>query len=323
MIRGCLTNWEFRSVKSSLNYRDMNTKVWHAVEVEIARVAETAATTQLWTFNTTGLEVSEDSSDFVTLRAYFDVAPDVEKLRQQILHHLKLIDLPEFALRRVESQIIADQDWMAEWKKGWEPLFIGERLLISPSWKLDEIKATDRVIIQIDPGMAFGTGTHETTRGCLELLERYWPPESENAALLDVGTGTGILAIAAHKLASARACQHFKIAAFDLDPEAIEVACENALINGVSDAIEIEVNELSSYPGQEFDVVLANLTADVILLLASKLATVMKPQGILILSGVLREQGNDVIAALTADGLDVIETKPDGEWITIALRLIS
>jgi ribosomal protein L11 methyltransferase len=145
----------------------MSTKVWHAVEVEIARVAETAATTQLWTLNTTGVEVSEDASDFVTLRAYFETAPDIEKLRQQIVHHLELIDLPEFALRRVEAMTIADQDWLSEWKKGWEPLPVGQRLLIAPSWKLDQVKEDNRVIIQIDPGMAFGTGTHETTRGCL------------------------------------------------------------------------------------------------------------------------------------------------------------
>jgi ribosomal protein L11 methyltransferase len=179
-------------------------KIWYAVEVELARVAETAATTQLWAMNTTGLEVSEDAADFVTLRAYFDAAPDVEQLRQNILNNLKLIDLPEFALRRVEASTIADQDWMSEWKKGWEPLPIGQRLVIAPSWKLDQVSqltdAAHRVIIQIDPGMAFGTGTHETTRGCLELLEHYWPPKSDSASLLDVGTGTGILAIAAFKL---------------------------------------------------------------------------------------------------------------------------
>src|SRR5207244_4247932 len=143
----------------------MNTKVWHAIEVEIARVAETAATAQLWALNTTGIEVSEDASDFVTLRAYFDAAPDTAELREQILQNLKTINLPDFALRRVEAMTVADQDWLTEWKKGWEPLVIGQRLLIAPSWKLDKVQGTDRVVIQIDPGMAFGTGTHETTRG--------------------------------------------------------------------------------------------------------------------------------------------------------------
>ncbi len=295
----------------------MNTKVWHAVEVEIARVGETAATTQLWAMNTTGVEVSEDASDFVTLRAYFDTEPDVEKLRQNILNNLRLIDLPDFALRKVEASTIADQDWMSEWKKGWEPLLIGQRLVIAPSWKLDQVGDTDRVIIQIDPGMAFGTGTHETTRGCLEMLEKFWPP-SPLASLLDVGTGTGILAIAATKLQPGS-----RITAFDVDPEAVEVARENAEINHVADDIEIEVNKLSSYAGQEFDVVLANLTADVIIPLAADFPAAMKPAGTLIVSGILREQGEDVITALTTQHFELIESKPDGEWVTIAFRLAS
>ncbi|MEK7832623.1 MAG: 50S ribosomal protein L11 methyltransferase [Acidobacteriota bacterium] len=328
----------------------MNTKIWYAVEVEIAKVAEAAATAQLWALNTTGFEVSEDASDFVTLRAYFDSAPDVEKLRQNILNNLKLIDLPDFALRRVEASTIADQDWMSEWKKGWEPLVIGQKLVIAPSWKLDQVTVTDRVIIQIDPGMAFGTGTHETTRGCLELLEKHWPPASGTGSLLDVGTGTGILAIAATKLffsstktheentkekvnelpllraascgfVDKTALQNFRITAFDVDPEAIEVARENAEINHVADDIEIEVNKLSSYAGQDFDVVLANLTADVIIPLAADFPAAMKPQGALIVSGILREQGDDVIAELKAQRFELTEAKPDGEWVTMAFKL--
>lgn len=296
----------------------MTTKVWHAVEVEIARVAETAATAQLWALNTTGIEVSEDASDFITLRAYFDAAPDTAKLREQILQNLKTINLPDFALRRVEAMTVADQDWLTEWKKGWEPLVVGERLLIAPSWKLDKVQGTDRVVIQIDPGMAFGTGTHETTRGCLEMLEKYWPPtpHANNPSLLDVGTGTGILAMAAFKLSPGS-----RVVGFDVDPEAIEVARENAEINQVADDIEIEVNKLISYQGQEFDVVLANLTADVIIPLAPEFPAVMKPQATLIVSGILREQGDDVIAALNAQRFELIESKPDGEWVTIALRL--
>jgi len=319
----------------------MTTKIWHAVEVEIARVAETAATTQLWAMNTTGVEVSEDASDFVTLRAYFDAAPDIEKLGQQIRAHLKLIELPEFALRRVEAMTVADQDWLSEWKKGWEPMPIGQRLLICPSWKLDQVAETDRIIIQIDPGMAFGTGTHETTRGCLEMLEKHW----QGGALLDVGTGTGILAIAAAKLILSSTKPHeehtkmagkpdslretscdfvgenLRITAFDVDPEAIEVARENAEINQVKDDIEIEVNKLSSYAGQQFDVVLANLTADVIIPLAADFPAAMKPQGTLIVSGILREQGEDVKSALSAQSFKLIEEKPDGEWVTMAFHL--
>jgi ribosomal protein L11 methyltransferase len=159
--------------------------------------------------------------------------------------------------------------------------------------------------------MAFGTGTHETTRGCLEMLEKYW----RGGSLLDVGTGTGILAIAAVKLRPGS-----RVVGFDLDPEAIEVALENAAINGVADEIEIEVNKLGSYHGQEFDLVLANLTADALITLSPEFPHVLKPQGALIISGVLLEQTDDVRAALESHNLSVIEMKPDGEWITMALR---
>ncbi len=289
----------------------MNTKAWQAVEVEIARVAETAATTQLWSFGTTGIEVSEDTPDFVTLRAYFDLAPDIERMRRQIVHGLKLMDLPEAALRGLKSLVVADQDWLAEWKRGYDPIEIGERLLIAPSWKLDEVKDSSRIVIQIDPGMAFGTGTHETTRGCLEMLEKFW----RGGALLDAGTGTGILAIAAAKLAPGS-----RVVGFDVDPEAIAVAQENASLNGVVDEIELEVNELSSYLSRNFDLVLANLTAEVILPLAEDLARVVKQNGVLVVSGILREQGDEITSALGTQKLKLIETKPDGEWLTFALK---
>jgi ribosomal protein L11 methyltransferase len=291
----------------------MSDKIWYAVEVEIARVGETAASAQLWAFNTTGVEISEDANnpDFITLRAYFSSAPDTKKLRVRILRNLKLIGLPEFALRGIRSLTIADQDWLAEWKKGYEPIAIGQSLLVCPSWRREQAQNTDRVVIEIDPGMAFGTGTHETTRGCLEMLEKYW----RGGSLLDVGTGTGILAIAAIKLQP-----ESRVVGFDVDPEAIEVALENAAINGVADEIEIEVNKLGSYHGQEFDLVLANLTADAIIPLSPEFPHVLNPQGALIISGVLLEQADDVRASLQSHNLSVIEMKPDGEWMTMALR---
>ncbi|MBK9314258.1 MAG: 50S ribosomal protein L11 methyltransferase [Acidobacteria bacterium] len=286
-------------------------KVWHAVEIEIARVGESAATAQLWTFGTTGLEVSEDSSDFVTLRAYFDLPPDIAKMRQEIIASLRQLNLPDSGLRRVDSLTIADQDWLAEWKKGYEPVEIGNRMIVSPSWKRDQVAGTDRIIIQIDPGMAFGTGTHETTRGCLEMLEKHW----RGGSLLDAGTGTGILAIAAIKLHPGSI-----VTGFDVDPEAITVAEENAAINGVGDEIELEVNRLSSYAGRLFDVVVANLTADVIIPLSGEFPEVIKPGGMLIVSGILTEQGDDVIEALRSKGFEMIEAKPDGEWVTFRGR---
>ena len=289
-------------------------KVWHAVEINVSRVAESAVTAQLWNANTTGLEISEDTPEAISLRAYFDAPPDVEKLQANIHRALRLSDLPESAVRSLQSLTIADQDWLAEWKKGYEPVLIGEKLLIAPSWKREQVATSDRVIVQIDPGMAFGTGTHETTRGCLELLEKYW----QGGSLLDVGTGTGILAIAAIKLFPAA-----NVIGFDIDPEAVEVALENAEINGVAEQITFEVNKLSSFHGQQFDLVLANLTADVIIPLAADFPQVLQANGTLIVSGILREQGDEVLTMLGAQGFQSLGAKPDGEWVSFALTFQS
>ena len=289
-------------------------KVWHALEITISRVAESSVTAQLWSANTTGLEISEDSPERITLRAYFEALPDSEKLKANILRALRLADLPDTSLQSLQSLTIADQDWLAEWKKGYEPVLIGEKLLITPSWKREQLAASERVIVQIDPGMAFGTGTHETTRGCLELLEKHW----HGGTLLDVGTGTGILAIAAIKLFPGS-----QVIGFDIDPEAVDVALENAEINSVADELNFEVNKLASFHGQAFDLVLANLTADVIEPFAPEFPLIMSLPGTLIVSGILCEQGDDVCAALGAQGLQVIESKPDGEWVSFALKLLS
>src|SRR5262249_42450397 len=155
-------------------------------------------------------------------------APDIEKLRGRILRDLKLIDPPEFALRGITTLTIADQDWLAEWKKGYEPIAIGRPILICPSWERDQARTTDRVVIEIEHGMAFGTGQHETTRGCLEMLEKYW----QGGSLLYVSAGTGILAIAEIKLRLGS-----RVVGFDVDPEAFAVALDNAEINGVADEI--------------------------------------------------------------------------------------
>jgi ribosomal protein L11 methyltransferase len=159
--------------------------------------------------------------------------------------------------------------------------------------------------------MAFGTGTHETTRACLEMLEKFW----QGGKLLDAGTGTGILAIAGVKLAPGSF-----VVGFDIDPQAVTVAEENAEINGVADDIVIEVNKLSFYHGGEFDLVVANLTADAIAELTTDFALVTKPQGLLVISGILREQAESVLPALSRAKFEPVESRIDGEWLTAALR---
>jgi ribosomal protein L11 methyltransferase len=286
-------------------------KIWYAIEAEIIREAESVVAAQLWAAGTTGIEVSDERPEVITLRAYFGNAPDESHTRAEISRALRLASLPETAVFRLENLTIPEQDWLSEWKKGYQPVAIGRRLLITPSWKRDHDSEIDRVVIQIDPGMAFGTGTHETTRGCLEMLEKYWT----GGTLLDVGTGTGILAIAA-----ARLHPQSRIVAFDVDPEAVEVALENAQINGVADQIDITVDRISCYAGLDFDLTVANLTADVIIPIAADLKKTLKPGGVLIVSGILGEQAADVIQAFESHNLHRTDTLRDGEWITQVLR---
>lgn len=286
-------------------------KVWHALELEINRHAEAAIAAQLWASGTTGIEISEDSPEIITLRAWFDAKQDESEMREQIERALSSSRIALTSLRSVKALEVADQDWLAEWKKGYEPVEIGTRLLIAPSWKRSDVAGTDRIVIEIDPGMAFGTGTHETTRGCLEMLEKHW----QGGSLLDVGTGTGILAIAAVKLRPGS-----RVIGFDVDPEAITVAEENATINGVESKLTFEVDRISSFHGQDFDVVVANLTADVLIPLAHELAEVARDGGVLIASGILIEQKDDVISAFADAGFVPVEEKPDGEWVTLTLK---
>lgn len=296
-------------------------KLWHTIDVEVDREAEELASDQLWALEPTGLQIVQEGADSMTLRAFYAQPVDATEVISRIEDVLAAAGLPTSLLRRVTWSTVPDEDWLAEWKKTWTPVPVGESFLIVPSWKLDTANPDGRLVIQIDPGMAFGTGTHETTRGVLRLLERYWLNPELAATLLDVGTGTGILSMAAVALAWANglAPTAVQVAACDTDPEAITVAQENVATNDMVDAIELVVGSAGYFAGQQFSMVLANLTADVIEAIAADLAAVIAPGGMLIVSGILLDQLDGVLAALTPLGLTEVERLPDGEWVSVAL----
>jgi ribosomal protein L11 methyltransferase len=285
-------------------------KTWHLVAVELARDAEEFAGALLFELGSGGLITLEERDDTVKLGAYFDGRTDAEHLSGEIQEEFTRTGRRS-ELYGVSVSLIQDQDWMQKWKEGFEPIKIGSRVIVAPSWKLPGA-GDGRVIVQIDPGMAFGTGTHETTRMCLEAIEAHW----SGGGLLDVGTGTGILAITAALLAPGS-----RIIAIDVDPKAIDVARENAEINGVSSSIEIVEGQPRDFAGSRFDVVVANLTAEVIISLVDDLAGCLAASGILILSGILSTLEADVENAAAAAGLTIIERSQLGEWsVLIALR---
>lgn len=236
----------------------------------------------------------------------FDEADMNERI--EALHEALLVyGFNASSVFRFHFKEIEERDWMAEWKKNWQPVAVGRRFLIAPSWsELNNVHDHDeRIVIRIDPGMAFGTGTHETTRLCLAAIEKHFDGES----FLDVGTGAGILAIAAAKL---RAGAH--IEACDTDAEAISIARENAELNNVAERISFRVGTVDETTASA-DFVCANLTADAILpLLPALLGATCRR---LVLSGILVAQLPAVRERLNALGAMIHDTTTEGEWAAI------
>lgn len=284
---------------------------WWLVTLCVSRDAEETANALLFDLGSTGIVTLDENADSVRLGAYFDEPTNADDIKQAVEAEFARAGRPD-ALSSVSISAVPEQDWMHKWKEGFEAVEIGERLVVAPSWKLPG-KSDGRVVIQIDPGMAFGTGTHETTRLCLEAIERHW----HGGSLLDVGTGTGILAIAAALLAPGS-----RVVAIDVDPQAVEVARENLAINDVSSSIELREGQPRNLAPQEFGVIVANLTAEVIVDLMADLADCLASEGWMILSGILTELAEDVERALVACGFTVTERREAGEWCAfVAMRV--
>ncbi len=237
---------------------------------------------------------------------YFNAIPNRELVRTELASALRLYELPSSSVRQMDLREVVDADWLGEWKKNWQPVTTG-RFVVAPPWS-EIAEAADQIVIRIEPGMAFGTGTHETTRLCLRAIEKLF----RGGSFLDVGTGTGLLAIAAAKLFAEATIQ-----ACDTDADAVAIARENARLNGVAGNITFRVGTVDETT-LSTDMVCANLTADVILPLLPSL--VSATCGRLILSGILDTQAVAVTARLRACGVAApIEIMSDGEWVAIVV----
>jgi ribosomal protein L11 methyltransferase len=252
----------------------------------------------------------------MTVRAYFAAGDDIDgRLADTVafLEELKArhpgVVLPQPSISKVKSE-----DWSTSWKAHFKPLRVGRRLLVVPTWE-EAHSRPDDIVLRLDPGMAFGTGGHETTRLCLELLERIMDemPVTLSPAVLDLGTGSGILAMAAVHLGAGRVC------AVDIDPLAIEVARENLAANGLAEAVECGTTPLESLAGA-FDVILANILAEELVRLAPHLAKRLTAGGLLVLSGILAEKEGLVRSGFASQPLEYCETLADGEWVALLYR---
>lgn len=282
-----------------------NSSNWYALDALIAGEAREAVEYALMEAGALGTETTDESDQFVRVTAYFEQTPEREKVRAELAAALRIYNLPSPSIREINVRSVKNEDWLGEWKKNWQPVEVG-RFIIAPPWSV--IDANERIIIRIEPGMAFGTGTHETTRLCLAAIEKYY----EGGSFLDVGTGTGILAIAAAKLHSAS-----RIEACDIDPQAVEIARENATLNDVGDRIQVHLGSVEDTTSSA-DFVSANLTADVIAgLLPSLLGATC---GRLLLSGILDTQVDQLVQQLHQHGVSQpMEILEDGEWRAVVV----
>lgn len=277
---------------------------WHALVLQVEPSAREAVEYALMEAGASGTETSDQSDKLLQITGYFSTVPERELVRFHLFEALRIYDLPSSSVRDMTVQEVVERDWLAEWKQSWKPVEVG-RFVITPPW-IQIPERDGRLVVTIEPGMAFGTGTHETTRLCLAAIEKYFVGSS----FLDVGTGTGVLAIAAAKLRPSA-----RVDACDIDSESISVARQNAVINKVEHRINFTAGTVDEVSASA-DLVCANLTADVIIQILPKLLSVTC--GRLVLSGVLSDQLESVRERLASCGVPgEIDELTEGDWVTL------
>lgn len=277
-------------------------EMWYALDVDVEAQAREAVEYALMQAGASGTQ-TENDADALRITGYFDGVPERERVRAELFEALRIYELPSSSVRDMNVREVEQRDWLEEWKKSWQPVEIG-RFIVAPPWsKIDD--ARDRCVIRIEPGMAFGTGTHETTRLCLAAVQKHF----EGGSFLDVGTGTGILAIAA-----AACAPGVHVEACDTDADAIEIARENAVANGVAERINFRVGSVDESTSSA-DFICANLTADVIAKLLPTLVALSC--GRLVLSGILETQVQDITDQLAQLAITDAEIAQEGEWVAI------
>lgn len=240
------------------------------------------------------------------MRAFFSSYISPETIKETILNEIfEEIDL-DISIIQIE-----DKDWSEEWKKGWMPTKISEKIVIRPTWR-EYIAKENEIIVDLDPGMAFGTGSHATTQLCVKAMEKYM---GTNSIIADVGCGSGILAICGIKLGATNAI------AVDNDETVIPVAIDNAKLNKVEANIKFSLGTSTDLLGQKFDFVCANILHNVLDVIMNELKQLLKPQAKMVLSGILDEKEHIVQAAIEREGLRLVERLVDGHWVGLVVSL--
>ncbi|MBZ4668949.1 MAG: ribosomal protein methyltransferase [Defluviitaleaceae bacterium] len=265
-----------------------------------------------WDYIDEELLKSKDMNE-VLIKVYLpEDAPYEEKIIQiqNSLNHIK--QFLDVGKGTVQTDVLHEEEWANSWKKYYKPIKIGKNIVIKPSW--EEYTSTDEreIIIEMDPGMAFGTGTHETTAMCLELLEKYI---TKGNIVFDIGCGSGILGIASAKLGAS------SVIGVDLDANAVKVAKNNVNSNHVEHIMKVYEGNLLDVVNEKADIVVANIIADVIIELSESVLDFLNPKGFFIASGIIKERLQDVQEAMTKNRLDIVEILEEGSWCALAAKM--
>lgn len=248
----------------------------------------------------------------VQVKCYFSFEEDMKVKMQEIEEGLKNLEsVIDIGAGTIETLVTKEEDWANNWKQYYKPFRIGKNILIKPTWEqVDDLSIHD-IVIEIDPGMAFGSGTHETTSMCALLLQKYL---KQGQDVMDVGCGSGILSIIAGKLGAKR------VEAIDLDPAAVKVAKENVELNELEDKISVHQGNLLEHAQDPVDLVVANIVADIVILLTDDITRVLKTGGLFIASGIIGSRQQEVRDKIEASGFEIIEVMEDKDWIAITSR---
>lgn len=250
--------------------------------------------------------------DGTTIKAYYK---EDKNFNEYIEYIKKSIDnLSEFGIDKgagiVSVSSVNETDWENNWKKYYKPTKVGARVVVKPIWEEYE-KEEHELIVELDPGMAFGTGTHETTRMCIQALERY---VKSDLTVFDIGTGSGILAITSAKLNAK------KVIGVDLDPVAVDSAKQNVKYNNLNN-IEILHGNLMEVVNGKANIVVANIIADIVMLLTPDVVKFLENGGYFISSGIIKDRAEEVINTLKKNKFDILEVNNQGEWICVVAQL--
>lgn len=264
------------------------------------------------TWDFADINVLEHKGKFAVVKGYFSEEDNIDEIIAYInekIEEIKALGI-DVGEGKVGFEKMYEEDWANNWKKYYKPSKVGEKIVVKPIWEEYEAK-DEELVVELDPGMAFGTGEHETTRMCIQALEKYVQKDS---TVFDVGCGSGILAIAAAKLGAKLA------AGVDLDPVAVESAKENVGFNNI-DNIEILHGNLIEVIDGKADIVVANIIAEIICILTEDVSRVIKPNGYFITSGIIHDRVEMVTNKLEECGFEVVKVNKDGEWNCIIAKL--